>query len=331
MLEEKLTCTELCKKVKQDIAAALWNTPPTEVEPSLNCYFKYYVEQCEIIALHEGGIHASVETHQDIITIAQLARAPKTPDEIRSQVCKGNGAHDHSIDLASRLLTMVEFGNLSYAFSGSRKVEWLDGSLQDLLNGLFRPAPVLGHQNVKLDKIFNALNLGTIAGIDIIWTNNLADHLRLMNDDKSVAIFHHASFIKRQQRDSTLYSQEFLNETLDTMALLFPKWDKKSRAWYEREASVRGLDSYLIEVGQLTADKRRLENFSFWRDRLILLKQVFDESGPENIWQWWYDRRNGVQWYTFWVAILVLFLTVFFGLVQSIEGALQVYKAFHPN
>jgi hypothetical protein len=132
-------------------------------------------------------------------------------------------------------------------------------------------------------------------------------------------------------RDSTLYSQEFLDETLDTMALLFPKWDKKSRAWYEREASVRGLDSYLIEVGQLTADKRRLENFSFWRDRLVVLKQVFDEARPNNIWQWWYDRRNGVQWYTFWVAILVLILTVFFGLVQSIEGALQVYKAFHPN
>jgi hypothetical protein len=134
------------------------------------------------------------------MTIAQLARAPQTPDEIRSQVCKGNGAHDYSIDLASRLLTMVEFGSLPYAFSGSRKVEWLDGSLQDLLIWLFQPMPVLGHENVKLDKIFNALNLGNIAGIDIIWTNNLADHLRLMNDDKSVAIFHHASFIKRQQR-----------------------------------------------------------------------------------------------------------------------------------
>lgn len=92
-----------------------------------------------------------------------------------------------------------------------------------------------------------------------------------------------------------------------------------------------GLDSYLIEVGQLTADKRRLEHFRFWHDRLVLLKQVFDEARPKNIWQWWYDRRNGVQWYTFWVAILVLILTVFFGLVQSIEGALQVYKAFHPN
>lgn len=115
------------------------------------------------------------------------------------------------------------------------------------------------------------------------------------------------------------------------MALLFPKWDKKIKAWYEREASLYGLDPYLIQVGQLNADQRQPESFTFWRDRLIILKQVFDEARPNTIHQWWHDRRNGVQWYTFWVAILVLILTVFFGLVQSIEGALQVYKAFHPN
>ncbi|KAJ4141787.1 hypothetical protein NW768_001005 [Fusarium equiseti] len=331
MLAQKLSSTELCGGVKQDIAAALWNTPPTEVQPSLNFYFKYYVQQCELIALHGGGNHASIETHQDIMTIAQLAKAQQTPDDIRQQVGIQDDGHDHSIDLAARLLTMVEIGNLSYAFSGSRKVEWLGGSLEALLNQTFQPTPVLSPKNVKLDRIFNAFNLGAIAGIDIIWTNNLADHLRLMNDDKSVAIFHHASFLKRQQRDSTLYSPEFLDETLNTMALLFPKWDKKIQPWYEREASIHGLDSYLIQVGQLNADQRQPENFSFWRDRLIILKQVFDEARPNTIWQWWHDRRNGVQWYTFWVAILVLVLTVFFGLVQSIEGALQVYKAFNPN
>lgn len=32
--------------------------------------------------------------------------------------------------------------------------------------------------------------------------------------------------------------------------------------------------------------------------------------------------------YTFWVAVLVLLLTVVFGLVQSIEGGLQVYGSF---
>jgi hypothetical protein len=73
-----------------------------------------------------------------------------------------------------------------------------------------------------------------------------------------------------------------------------------------------------------------MENFHFWHDRLIILKQIFDEAEPDTLTQWWHDRRKRVQWYTFWVAALVLALTIFFGLIQCIEGALQVYKAFNP-
>ena len=59
----------------------------------------------------------------------------------------------------------------------------------------------------------------------------------------------------------------------------------------------------------------------------MMLKEVFDEAEPRNLWQLWFDNRKRVQWYTFWVAVLVFFLAMFFGLVQSIEGALQVYIA----
>lgn len=171
-----------------------------------------------------------------------------------------------------------------------------------------------------------------------------------MKDDKVVAIFHHASFLRRQQRyarkvcsfqihdankpafrDASLYPKELVTETLNTIALLFPKWDQDTRAWYLQESSIRGLDTYAIEVGHLDTDQRQIENLTYWRDRLVILKQVFDEARPNTLQHWWNDRRNGVQWYTFWVAILILILTVFFGLVQSIEGALQVYKALNPN
>jgi len=51
---------------------------------------------------------------------------------------------------------------------------------------------------VKLEKIFNARNLGRIAGIEIEWTKNLADHLRLIDEDRKVAIFHHATYLECQ-------------------------------------------------------------------------------------------------------------------------------------
>lgn len=91
------------------------------------------------------------------------------------------------------------------------------------------------------------------------------------------------------------------------------------------------MDQALLECDLLRLEDRQIEKFHFWHDSLIMLKQAFDNSQPSTISQWWWDRRNGVQWYTFWVAVWVLILTILFGLIQSIEGALQVYKAYHPN
>jgi hypothetical protein len=87
----------------------------------------------------------------------------------------------------------------------------------------------------------------------------------------------------------------------------------------------------LIETGNLNAENRQIENFKYWHDRLVILKEVYDEARPNTLSQFWYDKRNGPQWYTFWVALWVLILTILalaLGLVQCVEGALQVYAAF---
>lgn len=83
--------------------------------------------------------------------------------------------------------------------------------------------------------------------------------------------------------------------------------------------------------GSLGIVEHQIDQFVFWRDRLVILKHAYDEATPKGLPQWWYDRRNGVQWYTFWVAILVLILTVMFGIIQCIEGGIQVYKAYYPS
>lgn len=81
----------------------------------------------------------------------------------------------------------------------------------------------------------------------------------------------------------------------------------------------------------LRAEDRHIGRFRFWRDRIIILKQVFDESKPTSWAQWWYDRRNGYERYPILLAAAALAFTAFFGLIQCIEGALQVYKAYNPS
>jgi hypothetical protein len=111
---------------------------------------------------------------------------------------------------------------------------------------------------------------------------------------------------------------------------LFSKYDKASCKWYRKQVEKCGLDPRAITWAHLTTEERQIENFVFWHDRLGILKQVFDEAEPSSIAQWWCDRRRRVQWYTFWVAAIVLTLTIVFGLIQCIEGGFQVYKAYHP-
>lgn len=133
---------------------------------------------------------------------------------------------------------------------------------------------------------------------------------------------------------SDLFPAGLIEETLKTLALLFPQNGRETQSWFEKIQSrpqTPTLDPKVARCGRLKSDDRHLEHFTFWRDRLVILKQVFDEAEPNTIPRLWYDRRKGVQWYTFWVAVFVLLLTVFFGFVQSVEGALQVYKAYHPN
>ncbi|EQL00722.1 FAD-binding, type 2 [Ophiocordyceps sinensis CO18] len=206
--------------------------------------------------------------------------------------------------------------------------------------------------NKGLERVLNAPGLVLVANLDIIWTDNLLDHLRLTDDDRRVHIFHHVSFLELQrQRCALLWPPSLLveareptftlgdsadtllppgvgEETLRTLALLFPTADPQTRGWLLRLPSYDGLDARVAQCRRLKTDDRQIDGFPFWRERLTLLKQVFDEAQPQSLVNWWHDRRNGVQWYTFWVAVFVLVLTVFFGLVQSIEGALQTYASF---
>lgn len=132
---------------------------------------------------------------------------------------------------------------------------------------------------------------------------------------------------------SPLFPAGFVEETLRTLALLFPQHDRATSKWFHRRKTLRTqqIDSQLIECGRLKHQDRRIERFHFWRERLIELQEFYEECSPSSLSQLWRDKRNGLQWYTFWIAILILALTWIFGIVQCIEGGLQVYKAYNPT
>lgn len=172
---------------------------------SFEAYFQFYFKECEH-ALHDGGRHVFARTHQDILDIVNLLKDDRARDEVQDFLRTKLSRHfpnedeliDSALDLAARLLVMVDVGELPFGYSGRRQLNWTKGCLKDFVHEYFCTPPVLSRERVKLGRIFNAVNLGRIAGVELLPTDNLADHLRLTDDDTKLLVFYHASFLKRQ-------------------------------------------------------------------------------------------------------------------------------------
>jgi len=207
-LDSPLLNSPLPLPTQNAIIDRYWGQSPSlNQNNDLRAYWNFYTKECAN-ALHDGGRHTVVRTHRDILDIVKLLKDDTPHDEIRKSLrSKLSRIHQNedellgnSIGLAARLLSMIDFGNVQYGFSGRRQLHWDQGGLRDYLESYFCISPALGHERVKLERIFTAWNLSRIAGVEIVPTNNLVDHLRLTDDDTKVYIFNHASFLKMQNQ-----------------------------------------------------------------------------------------------------------------------------------
>jgi len=56
------------------------------------------------------------------------------------------------------------------------------------------------------------------------------------------------------------------------------------------------------------------------------LYDVFEQA-PRSVLQMWHDRRNTMQWWTFWLAAVIAAMTVVFGVFSSYTGYRQAFFA----
>lgn len=86
-----------------------------------------------------------------------------------------------------------------------------------------------------------------------------------------------------------------------------------------------------MDCGHLIPEYHSIEHFCYWKQRLQELKDAYDGHQPRNPMQVWRDDRQTVQWWTFWIATVVLILTILFGLIQCITGIIQAVMVLHPT
>ena len=347
-IEDRLCVTPTSKALRRFIIDEIfhinWVGCHIRGAENFDCYFNdWYDDQCEAAVRQ-----VSVNTHREVLAIiALLQDASASREDIfeRIRLTDAISSKEHingSIELAARLWLTISIGSLQQSLAPGDTISWQDEPLCKTIDQIICPEKVLGDQ-IRLPKIFNAANLERIASIKILWTSNLADHLCLTNDDTELRLYHQVSFLELHKnkylQDSlcspavrltgfrSILHEDFIQETIRTLALLIPSTDRASQAWFHQKQRSHGLDSRAGSYGPLDAASRQTQCFFHWRDRLIVLKQVFDDSEPHTIYSWWYDDRKKVQWYTFWVAAFVLILTIVFGMTQSIAGVVQAWAA----
>jgi len=177
--------------------------------PKLQPYFRYYARQCkQIIAIsHANGFDFPLKSHTDVLRVVGDILDGLPHAEISSRLAERHrGAReqpaaaqlDNSIDLALRLLSMLDVGSFQNAYTGRNYLTWTDGPIGDFLSDILplKGEPRLSCEGVKLDPRFTAVNLERIAGFEVQLTTNLADHLLLREDRQLVCIFHHAAFLQ---------------------------------------------------------------------------------------------------------------------------------------
>ena len=200
-IDSRLSLTPISKPLRRRIINEIFGISLTEQQfnsaNGFDTYFcDWYEEQCEIAAGH-----VSVTTHREILDlIVQLRSTSLTREELLNMLSESSASTDEkllnaSIDLAARLLLLLSVGSVQQSFTPGSTIAWEKNRLHETIHGALRPQVHL-KECVKLPRTFTAANLERVAGMKVKWTNNLADHLSLTDDDHKVMLFHQASFLE---------------------------------------------------------------------------------------------------------------------------------------
>jgi len=204
--------SEVTSQVRADIVDGLWPATPSDYPPAdseeWDAFFVAYERQCERGVKRGGGQYFWPRTHEEVLVCAKPLLTQKTRSEVMLElqnVMQARGSTDMNktaqgtMLCTARLLTMVNVGETGQQRSTQDQMEWSDTeSLPQAIRSHFTACPDLDPK-VALGPELTAQNIDHIATIGVEWTDNLVDHLRLVELGRKVCIFHHVTFLKRMR------------------------------------------------------------------------------------------------------------------------------------
>ncbi|KUJ13475.1 uncharacterized protein LY89DRAFT_544839, partial [Mollisia scopiformis] len=179
-----------------------------------------------------------------------------------------------------------------------------------------------GEAGIFLEGNFTAVNLYRLCGIQVCWTHQLEDHLQYNIESRTLRVYHLSQCLQDHLGCSTILPRSLAEETLLSLSILFPNWNIATEKFLRRSRNLQ-LHDTLFEY----PCNAHLHQFHHWRSRISRLHLEFRSPGPtfKNL---WFDRRNRLQWYTFWFAVAIFIVTIVFGMITIILTAMQTRYAY---
>ncbi|KAF2010598.1 hypothetical protein BU24DRAFT_61421 [Aaosphaeria arxii CBS 175.79] len=285
--------------------------------------------------LHQYSSKLVVQDWDDLSAMCEHLRTHRTSkralllESIQRQYINTPESHvGASIDLAARLLLGLNISGIGMPIRRSNtrdsQVHWHDNqSLDEMIMAEFPTGTKqLAVSTLAIDTSFTAVTLKSVCRVNIRWTDNLVDHLKLhgRRGDRTLSIYQHKICLVNHLKgpESSILPEDLLRETLTTLSILFPVGDEDTEAFLQ-DQNIQFWNDYSARESGF----RGLDDFKYWKHRLTQLLTLY-HGPPETVIQTLLDTRNVSQFATLWVAIFgVFFLTILFGVLSTIYSVKQ--------
>ncbi|KAK5636479.1 hypothetical protein RRF57_012191 [Xylaria bambusicola] len=206
-------------------------------------------------------------------------------------------------------------------------VTWhLNDSLQSSILSHFQSTVIVN--DTKSDIIprgFTMAHLCKAYGFRVVWTDDLRDHLSVDWENQRIMVYEHLIYLYNflMHPAPIPIPIEIFEEAIDTINLLFPSDQKRTKRFLRSEHRI------FNRLGYCGRERRmRLSDYRHWRERITVLKEVLEDP-PKGHHQLVLDkeRRNFLNWATFWIAFVVALLTII-SIAFGIVGVVYSVKSY---
>ncbi|KAF0316722.1 hypothetical protein GQ607_016064 [Colletotrichum asianum] len=217
------------------------------------------------------------------------------------------------------MVKLPELGTCNNFENEDRPTAGKDGhSLQEAVSSMFS-TPTRRPEDQLIDHKLTMSYLSVYHKYDVIWVNDLTQHLQIDRSLRTIKIFQHKIWLSAHASipGQSLLGDALVCEALDTLNLLFPQHDRRNHSFLND----RGQRFY--SLGYCGRERNlHLQDYRYWGSNLEQLMDIMKEP-RRGFWQLVPNARqlNILESANFWVAIFVACLAIIsfaFGLVAVV-------------